>query len=140
MSSYLVPGIIFVVSIFILAQSAMAIQKARKDGTSETSGYGFNGFMLAGSLIAMLGSGYMVYKARKAGAVATNLPNGAVNSAPSSAAGSATNIEDQQKSLSNILRAKANKASHVAGTSTKGAELANQLANTLGNLKNNKAL
>jgi hypothetical protein len=138
MSSYLVPGIIFVVSIFILAQSAMAIQKARKDGTAKTSGYGFNGFMLAGSLVAMLGSGFMVYKARKAGA--TNLPNGTVNSAASSAAGSATNIEDQQKSLSNILRAKANKASHVAGTSSKGAELANQLANTLGNLKNNKAL
>jgi hypothetical protein len=139
MSSYLVPGIIFLVSIFILAQSAMAIQKARKDGTAKTSGYGFNGFMLAGSLVAMLGSGFMVYKARKA-AGATNLPNGAVNTAASSAAGSATNIEDQQKSLSNILRAKANKATHVAGTSSKGAELANQLANTLGNLKNNKAL
>jgi hypothetical protein len=132
----MVPGIIAVVSIFVLANSAITMKTYNDQKKAPDSSYHFAMFMMLVSLVGLFGGGFFAYKAFKGGAAATPAPAAAAaQSAASEAAGSKTNLASQELGLANQLEKKAAEASFRAEKAKEAAKLANSLGATVAQLK-----
>lgn len=123
-----VPIIFFIVCIFGIAMSSITVKTYLDTKKAKDASFNFSAFVLSVSIIGLLASGYMTYKAFKGGAV--------VNStAPSEMAGSQTNIGAKELGLANKLENIASNSAQRAAKAQEGAKLANALGATLGQLK-----
>lgn len=122
------PIIFFIVCIFGIAQSSITVKTYLDTNKPKDSSFNFSAFVLTVSLIGMLVSGGMAYKAFKGGS-----SGGAT--AASELAGSQTNIGAQELGLANKLENIAANAASRAAKAQEGAKLANALGATLGQLK-----
>lgn len=122
-----VPAAFFAVSVFAIAQSAIAVKAYNDTNKAKDPSYYFSAGILTISIIALLASAYMAYKAYNGGAAAT-ATGGATTTPPSAVAGSVTNTGGAP--LQQTLGAMANKAANQAANqaavanSLKGAERA----------------
>ena len=124
----LMPIVFFIICIFGIAQSSITIKTYMDTKKAKDTNFNFSAFILSVSLIGLLTSGFMTYKAFKGGAP----PNG---TAASEVAGSQTNLGSQELGLANKLENVAANASQRAAKAAEGAKLATALGATLGQLK-----
>ena len=127
----LMPIVFFIICIFGIAQSSITVKTYMDTKKAKDSNFNFSAFVLTISLIGLLGSGYMAYKAFKGGPAT----NAAVATAASGVAGSQTNLGAQEMGLANKLENVAANAASKAAKAAEGAKLANALGATLGQLK-----
>jgi hypothetical protein len=125
------PIIFFIVCIFGIAQSSITVKTYLDTKKAKDASFNFSAFVLSVSIIGLLASGFMTYKAFKGGASV----NVAGNTSPSEVAGSQTNIGAQELGLANKLENIAANAGQRAVKAQEGAKLANALGATLGQLK-----
>jgi hypothetical protein len=124
----LIPIVFFIICIFGIAQSSITVKTYMDTKKAKDSNFNFSAFVLSVSIIGLLASGYMTYKAMSGGpAPATT--------AASEVAGSKTNIGAQELGLANKLENVAANAASRAAKAAEGAKLANALGATLGQLK-----
>lgn len=136
-----VPIIFFIVCIFGIAMSSITVKTYLDTKKAKDASFNFSAFVLSVSIIGLLASGFMTYKAFKGGASmnavnAVNAVNAAGNTSASEVAGSQTNIGAQELGLANKLENIAANAAQRAAKASEGAKLANALGATLGQLKN----
>lgn len=124
----IMPMLFLIISIFGVAQSAIAIKAYNDTGKEKDTNFYFSAFILAVSILGLLISGFMSLKAFKGGA-----PAGVT--AASEVAGSQTNLGAQEMGLANKLENIAANAQARAAKAAEGAKLANALGATLGQLK-----
>lgn len=130
----IVPLIFFAICIFGIAQSSITIKTYMDTKKEKDSNFIFSAIILTVSIIGLLASMYMAYKAYKGGNAGTAVSsNGAT--APSEVAGSQTNLGAQQMGLANKLEGVAASAELKAEKAKNAAKLANALGATLGQLK-----
>lgn len=130
----MIPMIFFVICIFGIAQSSITVKTYLDTKKTKDSSFNFSALILTVSIIGLLASGFMSYKAFKGG----NSPAAAVNAGATPAsevAGSQTNIGSQQMGLANQLENISANAASRAAKAAEGAKLANALGATLGQLK-----
>ena len=127
----LFPLIIFIVCIFGIAQSSITVKTYLETNKAKDASFNFSAIILTASILGLLGSGFMAFKAFKGPGV--NAPMGL---ASSEAAGSQTNISNQQTTLADKLENISANAASRAAKASEGAKLANALGATLGQLKN----
>ena len=131
------PILFFIICIFGIAQSSITVKTYLDTQKEKDSNFNFSAFILTVSLIGLLASGYMSYKAFKGGNVAPM--NIAVANAGTTAAsevvGSQTNLGNQELGLANKLENVAANAASRAAKAADAAKLANALGATLGQLK-----
>jgi hypothetical protein len=150
LSEATVPLIFFGICIFGIAQSSITIKTYMDTKKEKDSNFIFSALILTISLIGLLASMYMAYKAYKGGNGATAVSsngakavssNGATAvssngaTAPSEIAGSQTNLGAQQMGLANKLEGVAANAELKAEKAKNAAKLANALGAKLGQLK-----
>jgi len=133
-----VPLIFFIICIFGIAQSSITVKTYLETGKEKDNNFNFSAVILTASILGLLGSGFMAYKAFKGGASmnAVNAVNAAGNTSASEMAGSQTNISNQQMTLADKLENMSANAASRAAKASEGAKLANALGATLGQLKN----
>jgi hypothetical protein len=130
----LMPIVFFIICIFCIAQSSITIKTYLDTKKAKDANFNFSAFILSVSLIGLLASGYMTYKATMGGA--TPAANATPVATPASGvAGSQTNLGAQEMGLANKLENVAANASQRAAKAAEGAKLANALGATLGQLK-----
>jgi hypothetical protein len=129
----LMPMIFFIICIFSIAQSSITIKTYLDTKKAKDSSFNFSAFILTVSLLGLLVSGFMTYKAFK-GKAGNSANAGAVNAA-AEAAVAKPNISAQQMGLANQLENVAANAASRAAKAAEGAKLANALGATLGQLK-----
>jgi hypothetical protein len=144
--------VFFIICIFGIAQSSITVKTYLDTKKAKDTNFNFSAFVLSVSIIGLLASGYMTYKAVKGGAVVTGAAPAAtsasevagsktnIGAAPaatsaSEVAGSKTNIGAQELGLANKLENVAANAASRAAKAAEGAKLANALGATLGQLK-----
>lgn len=127
----LVPMIFFIICIFGIALSSITVKTYLDTKKAKDTSFNFAAVILSVSIIGMLASGFMTYKAFKGGASM----NMAGNTSASEVAGSQTNIGAQELGLANKLENIAANAAQRAAKAQEGAKLANALGATLGQLK-----
>ena len=132
-SDALVPMIFFVICIFGIAQSAITVKTYLDTKKEKDSNFKFSAIVLTASIIGLLASGFMSYKAFKGGN-APAVANAGATSA-SEVAGSKTNLGAQELGLANKLENISANAAARAAKAAEGAKLANALGATLGQLK-----
>jgi hypothetical protein len=125
--------IFFIICIFSIAQSSITIKTYLDTKKAKDSSFNFSAFILTVSLLGLLVSGFMTYKAFK-GKAGNSANAGAVNAA-AEAAVAKPNISAQQMGLANQLENVAANAASRAAKAAEGAKLANALGATLGQLK-----
>ena len=125
------PIVFFIICIFSIAQSSITIKTYLDTKKTKDASFNFSAFILTVSLIGLMASGFMTYKAFKGGASA-NAPS--VNAA-AEAAVAEPNISAQQMGLANQLENVSANAAQRAAKAAEGAKLANALGATLGQLK-----
>jgi hypothetical protein len=133
----LMPIVFFIICIFGVAQSSITVKTYLDTNKEKDTNFNFSAFILSVSLIGLLVSGFMSYKAFKGGAP---LNAAAVNAAPvatpaSGVAGSQTNLGDHEMGLANKLENISASATSKAAKAAEAAKLANALGATLGQLK-----
>ncbi len=128
----LMPMVFFIICIFGIAQSSITIKTYLDTKKEKDSNFNFSAFILTMSIIGLMASGYMSYKAFKGGAPANGVP---ATTAASEVIGSQTNLGTQQMGLANRLENVAANAASRAAKAAEGAKLANALGATLGQLK-----
>ena len=121
----------FIICIFSIAQASITIKTYLDTKKTKDASFNFSAFILTVSLIGLMASGFMTYKAFKGGASA-NAPS--VNAA-AEAAVAEPNISAQQMGLANQLENVSANAAQRAAKAAEGAKLANALGATLGQLK-----
>jgi hypothetical protein len=129
------PIVFFIICIFSIAQSSITIKTYLDTKKTKDASFNFSAFILTVSLIGLMASGFMTYKA-VAGGSAGNAPS--VNAAAAAAAEAAVakpNVGAQQMGLANQLENVAANAAQRAAKAAEGAKLANALGATLGQLK-----
>jgi len=129
----LMPILFFIICIFAIAQSSITVKTYLDTQKEKDSNFNFSAFILTVSLIGLLVSGYMSYKAFKGGNVAPMNIAGAT--AASEVVGSQTNLGNQELGLANKLENVAANAASRAAKAADAAKLANALGATLGQLK-----
>lgn len=135
-SDAVVPMIFFVICIFGIAQSSITVKTYLDTNKAKDSSFNFSALILTVSIIGLLASGFMSYKAFKGGAAnATPALANAGATAASEVAGSQTNLGSQEIGLANKLENMAAAAASKAAKAAEGAKLANALGATLGQLK-----
>jgi hypothetical protein len=127
----LMPIVFFIICIFSIAQASITIKTYLDTKKTKDASFNFSAFILTVSLIGLMASGFMTYKAFKGGASA-NAPS--VNAA-AEAAVAEPNISAQQMGLANQLENVSANAAQRAAKAAEGAKLANALGATLGQLK-----
>jgi len=130
----LMPIVFFIICIFGIAQSSITIKTYLDTKKEKDTNFNFSAFILSVSIIGLLASGYMSYKAFKGG----NAPAAVAAAGPTAAsevAGSQTNLGAQEMGLANKLENVAANAASRAAKAAEGAKLANALGATLGQLK-----
>ena len=130
----LMPIVFFIICIFGIAQSSITIKTYLDTKKEKDTNFNFSAFILSVSIIGLLASGYMSYKAFK-GATPTAVTANAGATAASEVAGSKTNLGAQELGLANKLENVAANAASKAAKAAEGAKLANALGATLGQLK-----
>ena len=130
----LMPILFFIICIFAIAQSSITVKTYLDTQKEKDSNFNFSAFILTVSLIGLLVSGYMSYKAFKGGNVPVVLAN-AGTTAASEVVGSQTNLGNQELGLANKLENVAANAASRAAKAADAAKLANALGATLGQLK-----
>ena len=131
----LMPIVFFIICIFGIAQSSITVKTYMDTKKAKDTNFNFSAFVLSISIIGLLASGYMTYKAFKGGS-ATPVANVApATTAASEVAGSKTNLGAQELGLANKLENVAANAASRAAKAAEGAKLANALGATLGQLK-----
>ena len=128
----LMPMMFFIICIFGIAQSSITIKTYMDTKKAKDANFNFSAFILSVSLIGLMASSYMSYKAFKGGASVNAVP---VNTSASEMAGSQTNLGAQEMGLANKLENVAANAASRAAKAAEGAKLANALGATLGQLK-----
>jgi hypothetical protein len=126
----MIPMVFFVICIFGIAQSSITVKTYLDTKKTKDSNFNFSAIVLTISIIGLLASGFMSYKAFKGGASMT-----AGATAASEMAGSQTNIGAQELGLANKLENISANAASRAAKAAEGAKLANALGATLGQLK-----
>jgi hypothetical protein len=126
----MIPMVFFVICIFGIAQSSITVKTYLDTKKAKDSNFNFSAIVLTASIIGLLASGFMSYKAFKGGASMT-----AGATAASEVAGSQTNIGAQELGLANKLENISANAASRAAKAAEGAKLANALGATLGQLK-----
>jgi len=124
----LMPVVFFIICIFGIAQSSITVKTYMDTKKAKDTNFNFSAFVLSISIIGLLASGYMTYKAFKGG-------NAPATTAASEVAGSKTNLGAQELGLANKLENVAANAASRAAKAAEGAKLANALGATLGQLK-----
>jgi hypothetical protein len=124
----LIPIVFFIICIFGIAQSSITVKTYMDTKKAKDANFNFSAFVLSVSIIGLLASGYMTYKAVQGGATPAT-------TAASEVAGSKTNIGTQELGLANKLENVAANAASRAAKAAEGAKLANALGATLGQLK-----
>jgi len=132
-SDALMPMIFFVICIFGIAQSAITVKTYLDTKKEKDSNFNFSAIILTVSIIGLLASGFMSYKAFK-GSNAPAVANAGATAA-SEVAGSKTNLGAQEMGLANKLENISANAAARAAKAAEGAKLANALGATLGQLK-----
>lgn len=122
----LMPMMFFIICIFGIAQSSITIKTYLDTKKAKDTSFNFSAFILTASLLGMLVSGFMTYKAFKGPAAAN---------AAAEAAVAKPNLGAQQMGLANKLENVAANAAQRAAKAAEGAKLANALGATLGQLK-----
>ena len=130
----LVPIVFFIICIFGIAQSSITIKTYLDTNKDKDTNFNFSAFILSVSIIGLLVSGGMAYKAFK-GATPTAATVNAGATAASEVAGSNTNLGAQELGLANKLENISANAAARAAKAAEGAKLANALGATLGQLK-----
>ena len=132
----LMPIVFFIICIFSIAQSSITIKTYLDTKKTKDASFNFSAFILTVSLIGLMASGFMTYKAVKGGSSA-NAPsvNAAAAAAAAEAAVAEPNISAQQMGLANQLENVSANAAQRAAKAAEGAKLANALGATLGQLK-----
>lgn len=125
------PIVFFIICIFGIAQSSITVKTYLDTKKAKDANFNFSAFILSVSILGLLVSGFMTYKAFKGGA---NAPVAGATAA-SEVAGSQTNIGSQELGLANKLENIAANAQVKAAKAAEGAKLANALGATLGQLK-----
>lgn len=128
----MMPIIFLIICIFGIAQSAITIKTYMDTDKKKDVNFNFSAFILAVSIIGLLVSGFMTFKAFKGPKAATNAP---LATAPAEVAGSQTNLGAQQMGLANKLENVAANAQTRATKAADAAKLANALGATLVQLK-----
>jgi hypothetical protein len=136
----MIPMIFFVICIFGIAQSSITVKTYLDTNKAKDSSFNFSALILTVSIIGLLASGFMSYKAFKGGA---SMNAGAANAGPANAgitaasevAGSQTNLGAQELGLANKLENISANAASRAAKAADAAKLANALGATLGQLK-----
>ena len=131
----LVPIVFFIICIFGIAQSSITIKTYLDTNKDKDTNFNFSAFILSVSIIGLLVSGGMAYKAFKGGATPTAATVNAGATAASEVAGSKTNLGAQELGLANKLENISANAAARAAKAAEGAKLANALGATLGQLK-----
>ena len=126
----LMPMIFFIICIFSIAQSSITIKTYLDTKKAKDTSFNFSAFILTVSLLGLLVSGFMTYKAFKGGAA-----NAGTANAAAAAAVAKPNLGAQQMGLANKLENVAANAAARAAKAAEGAKLANALGATLGQLK-----
>lgn len=129
-----IPLAFFVICIFGIAQSSITVKTYLDTKKEKDSNFNFSAIILTVSIIGLLASGSMAYKAFKS-APATNGMAVVAPTAASEAAGSNTNLGAKEMGLANKLENVAANAAARAEKAKEGAKLANALGATLGQLK-----
>lgn len=124
----LTPFIFFIICIFGIAQSSITIKTYMDTNKEKDTNFNFSAFILSVSIIGLLASGFMTYRAFKGG-------SGGMATSASEVAGSRTNLGAQELGLANKLENIAANAQVRAAKASEGAKLANALGATLGQLK-----
>lgn len=124
----LMPIVFFIICIFSIAQSSITIKTYLDTKKAKDTNFNFSAFILSVSILGLLVSGFMSYKAFKGGAVTANAVNAKVN-------GGGGNVGAQELGLANKLENIAANAQVRAAKAAEGAKLANALGATLGQLK-----
>jgi hypothetical protein len=125
--------IFFVICIFGIAQSSITVKTYLDTKKEKDSNFNFSAIILTVSIIGLLASGFMSYKAFKGGNAPAAANAGAT--AASEMAGSQTNLGAQELGLANKLENISANAASRAAKAAEGAKLANALGATLGQLK-----
>jgi hypothetical protein len=115
-----VPIAFFSVSVFAIAQSAIAVKAYLDTNKEKDASFYFSTAILTISIIALLASGFMALKAFKGG----NTANASVTTPPSAIAGSQTNAGGQP-TLTQALAAKANGLTQQAARAENAANAVN---------------
>jgi len=131
----LVPIVFFIICIFGIAQSSITIKTYLDTNKDKDTNFNFSAFILSVSIIGLLVSGGMAYKAFKGGETPTAATVNAGATAASEVAGSNTNLGAQELGLANKLENISANAAARAAKAAEGAKLANALGATLGQLK-----
>jgi LAS superfamily LD-carboxypeptidase LdcB len=126
----LMPIVFFIICIFSIAQASITIKTYLDTKKTKDASFNFSAFILTVSLIGLMASGFMTYKAFKGGASAN-----AAAAAAAEAAVAEPNISAQQMGLANQLENVSANAAQRAAKAAEGAKLANALGATLGQLK-----
>lgn len=129
----LMPMMFFIICIFGIAQSSITIKTYLDTKKAKDTSFNFSAFILTVSLLGMLVSGFMTYKAFKG--KAGNSANAGAANAAAEAAVAKPNLGAQQMGLANKLENVAANAAQRAAKAAEGAKLANALGATLGQLK-----
>jgi hypothetical protein len=124
----LMPIVFFIICIFGIAQSSITIKTYMDTKKAKDTNFNFSAFILSVSLIGLLTSGFMTYKAIKGGAAPAT-------TSASEVAGSQTNLGAQELGLANKLENVAANAASRAAHASQAAKLANNLGAQLGQLK-----
>jgi hypothetical protein len=130
----MIPMIFFVICIFGIAQSSITVKTYLDTKKAKDSSFNFSAIMLTVSIIGLLASGFMSYKAFKSGNAPAVTANAGATAA-SEVAGSQTNLGAQELGLANKLENVAAASAARAEKAKEGAKLANALGATLGQLK-----
>jgi preprotein translocase subunit SecF len=131
----MIPMIFFVICIFGIAQSSITVKTYLDTKKEKDSSFNFSALILTVSIIGLLASGFMSYKAFKGGASMNAGAANAGTTAASEVAGSQTNLGAQELGLANKLENISANAASRAAKAAEGAKLANALGATLGQLK-----
>ena len=126
----LMPMMFFIICIFGIAQSSITIKTYLDTKKAKDTSFNFSAFILTVSLLGLLVSGFMTYKAFKGGAANAGTANAAAEAAVAK-----PNLGAQQMGLANKLENVAANAAARAAKAAEGAKLANALGATLGQLK-----
>lgn len=129
-----IPLAFFLICIFGIAQSSITVKTYLDTKKTKDSNFNFSAIVLTISIIGLLASGFMSYKAFKGGA-SMNAAAANAATAASEVAGSQTNIGAQELGLANKLENVAAASAARAAKAAEGAKLANALGATLGQLK-----
>lgn len=133
----LIPMVFFLICIFGIAVTSITVKTYLEEGKEKDTNFNFSAFILAVSILGLLISGFMSFRAFKGGAASVNayVPNNTAVTAASEVAGSQTNLGAQEMGLANRLENIAANAQARAAKAAEGAKLANALGATLGQLK-----